>query len=73
MEGLFAHPFDQTKFLNCKAGKVGIQSCISGNVFSLSKGYCLPKIQLITSDYVTFIKSEFCKCASPIGSPLSFH
>ncbi|KAH8395222.1 hypothetical protein KR222_002788 [Zaprionus bogoriensis] len=58
VEGLFVHPFDQTRFLNCKAGKVAVQSCIPGHVFSLSKGYCQPKTQLVYSDYVAFIVSE---------------
>ncbi|XP_070064479.1 uncharacterized protein teq isoform X2 [Drosophila virilis] len=58
VEGLFAHPFDQTKFLNCKAGKVAVQSCIPGHVFSISKGYCQLKAQTVYSDYVTYIVSE---------------
>ncbi|XP_030561181.1 uncharacterized protein LOC115762940 isoform X1 [Drosophila novamexicana] len=58
VEGLFVHPFDQTKFLNCKAGKVAVQSCISGHVFSISKGYCQLKAQSVYSDYVTYIVSE---------------
>lgn len=77
IEGLFAHPFDQTRFLHCQAGKTSIQSCIPGYVFSLSKGYCLPKVQLISSDYVTFIMSdisyEFCKCTSLICNLLGCH
>ncbi|XP_030239469.1 uncharacterized protein LOC108651696 isoform X1 [Drosophila navojoa] len=58
VEGLFAHPFDQTKFLNCKAGKIAVQSCILGNVFSISKGYCQPKTQLVYTDYVAYIVSQ---------------
>ncbi|XP_043866150.1 uncharacterized protein LOC6586608 isoform X5 [Drosophila mojavensis] len=58
VEGLFAHPFDQTKFLNCKAGKIAVQSCILSNVFSISKGYCQPKTQLVYTDYVAYIVSQ---------------
>ncbi|BFF99126.1 uncharacterized protein DMAD_07097 [Drosophila madeirensis] len=56
--GLFVHPFDQTRFLHCKDGKVAVQSCQPGFVFSISKGYCQLKSQLVFSDYVTFIISE---------------
>ncbi|XP_030380373.1 uncharacterized protein LOC115628426 [Scaptodrosophila lebanonensis] len=55
--GVFAHPFDQTKFLNCKAGKTGVQSCGAFQVFSISKGQCLPKDNLIHSDYVAYVVS----------------
>ncbi|XP_026849508.1 uncharacterized protein LOC6603014 isoform X2 [Drosophila persimilis] len=58
VDGLFVHPFDQTKFLNCKAGKVAVQSCQPGYVFSISRGYCQLKSQLVYSDYVTYITSE---------------
>ncbi|KAH8288065.1 hypothetical protein KR018_011505, partial [Drosophila ironensis] len=55
--GLFVHPFDQTKFFNCKDGKVSVQSCQPGFVFSISRGYCHPKTQLLQSDYVALIVS----------------
>ncbi|SPP85382.1 blast:Scavenger receptor cysteine-rich domain-containing group B protein [Drosophila guanche] len=58
VDGLFVHPFDQTKFLNCKAGKVAVQGCQPGYVFSISKGQCQLKSQLVYSDYVTYIVSE---------------
>ncbi|XP_065721044.2 uncharacterized protein teq isoform X5 [Drosophila suzukii] len=56
--GLFVHPFDQTKFLSCKDGKVAVQSCQPNYVFSISRGYCQLKAQLSFSDYVTLIISE---------------
>jgi len=63
--GLFVHPFDQTKFLSCKDGKVAVQSCQPNYVFSISRGYCQLKAQLSFSDYVTLIISEvtyeYCK------------
>ncbi|KAL7733723.1 hypothetical protein ACLKA6_011458 [Drosophila palustris] len=58
VEGLFVHPFDQTKYLNCRAGKVAVQNCAPSQVFSISMGYCQPKAQLIYSDYVAYIVSE---------------
>ncbi|XP_062135788.1 uncharacterized protein LOC133845355 isoform X3 [Drosophila sulfurigaster albostrigata] len=58
VEGWFAHPFDQTKYLSCKGKLVTVQSCNSGQVFSISRGYCHPKSQLIYSDYVAYIVSE---------------
>ncbi|XP_017071834.1 uncharacterized protein LOC108108319 isoform X3 [Drosophila eugracilis] len=56
--GLFAHPFDQTKFLNCKDGKVAVQSCQHNYVFSISRGYCQIKTLLAYSDYVSLIISQ---------------
>ncbi|XP_052845538.1 uncharacterized protein LOC128258146 isoform X2 [Drosophila gunungcola] len=56
--GLFVHPFDQTKFLSCKDGKVAVQSCQPNFVFSISRGYCQVKTQLAFSDYVTLIVSQ---------------
>ncbi|XP_043950596.2 uncharacterized protein LOC108029525 isoform X6 [Drosophila biarmipes] len=56
--GLFVHPFDQTKFLSCRDGKVAVQSCRPNYVFSISRGYCQLKVQLAFSDYVTLIISE---------------
>ncbi|XP_017121904.1 uncharacterized protein LOC108142506 isoform X3 [Drosophila elegans] len=56
--GLFVHPFDQTKFLSCKDGKVAVQSCQPKFVFSISRGYCQVKTQLAFSDYVTLIVSQ---------------
>ncbi|XP_017049583.1 uncharacterized protein LOC108093796 isoform X2 [Drosophila ficusphila] len=56
--GLFVHPFDQTKFLSCKDGKVAVQSCQPNFVFSISKGYCQVKTQLAYTDYVTLIVSQ---------------
>ncbi|EDV50589.1 uncharacterized protein Dere_GG14372, isoform A [Drosophila erecta] len=54
VNGQFVHPFDQTKFLLCQAGKLAVQSCPSGYVFSISKSNCQPKSQLAYSDYVTY-------------------
>jgi len=54
VNGQFVHPFDQTKFLLCQAGKLAVQSCQSGYVFSISKSICQPKTQLVYSDYVTY-------------------
>ncbi|XP_070135693.1 uncharacterized protein teq isoform X5 [Drosophila bipectinata] len=56
--GLFAYPFDQTKFLHCKDGKLAIQSCQPSFVFSISRGYCHLKTQLLQSDYVTLIITQ---------------
>ncbi|XP_030239473.1 uncharacterized protein LOC108651696 isoform X6 [Drosophila navojoa] len=58
VDGLFVHPFDQTKFLNCKAGKTAVQSCSPGQVFSISNGYCQPKTQLLYTDYVAYFVSQ---------------
>ncbi|EDV95796.1 GH15575 [Drosophila grimshawi] len=58
VEGLFAHPFDQTKFFDCKAGQVAVQSCPPSQVFSLSRNYCQPKSQLVSIDYVAYFVSE---------------
>ncbi|KAM8710851.1 hypothetical protein ACLKA7_017475 [Drosophila subpalustris] len=58
VEGLFVHPFDQTKYLSCRAGKISVQSCAPSQVFSISMAYCRPKAQLIYSDYVAYIVSE---------------
>ncbi|KAH8380510.1 hypothetical protein KR009_011156, partial [Drosophila setifemur] len=55
--GLFVHPFDQTMFFNCKDGKVAVQSCQPGFVFSISRGYCHLKTQLLQTDYVSLIVS----------------
>ncbi|XP_033158156.1 uncharacterized protein LOC117139728 isoform X2 [Drosophila mauritiana] len=54
VNGQFVHPFDQTKFLLCQAGKLAVQSCQSEYVFSISKSICQPKTQLVYSDYVTY-------------------
>ncbi|XP_039230208.1 uncharacterized protein LOC6532617 isoform X3 [Drosophila yakuba] len=54
VSGQFVHPFDQTKFLLCQAGKLAVQGCQSGYVFSISKSTCQPKTQLVYSDYVTY-------------------
>ncbi|XP_016973149.1 uncharacterized protein LOC108040261 isoform X2 [Drosophila rhopaloa] len=56
--GLFVHPFDQTKFLSCKNGKVAVQSCQPNYVFSISRGYCQVKTQLSVTDYVTLVVSQ---------------
>ncbi|KAH8335287.1 hypothetical protein KR074_005359, partial [Drosophila pseudoananassae] len=56
--GLFAYPFDQTKFLHCKDGKLAIQSCQPSFVFSISRGYCHLKTQLLQSDYVTLVITQ---------------
>ncbi|XP_060652585.1 uncharacterized protein LOC132788919 isoform X3 [Drosophila nasuta] len=58
VEGLFVHPFDQTKYLSCKNGKVAVQSCEPQKVFSISRGNCYLKSQLSYSDYVTFMVSD---------------
>ncbi|XP_017028293.1 uncharacterized protein teq isoform X1 [Drosophila kikkawai] len=57
-DGQFVHPFDQTKFLLCKAAKLAVQSCESGHVFSISWGTCQPKTQLVYTDYVSYVVSE---------------
>ncbi|XP_037722831.1 uncharacterized protein LOC119555492 isoform X2 [Drosophila subpulchrella] len=57
VEGQFVHPFDQTKFLLCQSGKLAVQSCQPGYVFSISRSNCQPKTQLVYSDYVTYIVS----------------
>ncbi|KPU78927.1 uncharacterized protein Dana_GF10854, isoform D [Drosophila ananassae] len=58
VDGHFIHPFDQTSFLNCKAAKLAVQRCNPGYVFSISRGSCQPKNQLVYSDYVTYIVSQ---------------
>ncbi|XP_017843015.2 uncharacterized protein LOC108600134 isoform X2 [Drosophila busckii] len=58
VEGLFLHPFDHTKLLNCKAGQLAVQSCGPQEAFSISKGRCFAKHLLSYSDYVAFIVSE---------------
>ncbi|XP_023031907.1 uncharacterized protein LOC6643128 isoform X2 [Drosophila willistoni] len=55
--GLFAHPFDQTKYLHCKAGKVAIQSCIPNYVFSIPNAYCKLKTEALYGEYVAYIVS----------------
>ncbi|XP_070070654.1 uncharacterized protein teq isoform X4 [Drosophila takahashii] len=57
VQGQFVHPFDQTKFILCQAGRLAVQSCQPGYVFSISKGSCQLKIQLVYTDYVTYIVS----------------
>ncbi|KAH8343165.1 hypothetical protein KR059_005797, partial [Drosophila kikkawai] len=57
-DGQFVHPFDQTKFLLCKAAKLAVQSCEPGHVFSISRGTCQPKTQLVYTDYVSYVVSE---------------
>ncbi|KMY98555.1 uncharacterized protein LOC6737381 isoform X3 [Drosophila simulans] len=54
VNGQFVHPFDQTKFLLCQAGKLAVQSCQPEYVFSISKSICQPKTKLVYSDYVTY-------------------
>ncbi|XP_039149703.1 uncharacterized protein LOC6737381 isoform X2 [Drosophila simulans] len=56
--GQFVHPFDQTKFLSCKDGKVAVQNCLPNYVFSISRRYCQLKPQLAFTDYVTLIISQ---------------
>nr|XP_016933980.2 uncharacterized protein LOC108012952 isoform X3 [Drosophila suzukii] len=54
VQGQFIHPFDQTKFLLCQSGKLAVQSCQPGYVFSISRSSCQLKTQLVYSDYVTY-------------------
>ncbi|XP_037937800.1 uncharacterized protein LOC119671297 isoform X2 [Teleopsis dalmanni] len=58
VSGLFPHPFDYTKFINCRSGNTAIQNCMPGTAFSITKGYCDRKSNLSLLDYVTFIVSE---------------
>ncbi|XP_043950595.2 uncharacterized protein LOC108029525 isoform X4 [Drosophila biarmipes] len=57
VQGQFVHPFDQTMFLLCQSGKLAVQRCQPGYVFSISRGSCQLKTQLVYSDYVTYIAS----------------
>ncbi|XP_053957246.1 uncharacterized protein LOC128862566 isoform X1 [Anastrepha ludens] len=41
--GLYPHPFDCKKYLQCLNGRLTIEMCNSGNVFSLSAKHCDPK------------------------------
>ncbi|XP_052845539.1 uncharacterized protein LOC128258146 isoform X3 [Drosophila gunungcola] len=57
VNGKFVHPFDQTKFLLCQLAKLSVQSCPPGYVFSISRGNCQVKAQLVYSDYVSYVVS----------------
>ncbi|XP_046806928.1 uncharacterized protein LOC111683246 isoform X3 [Lucilia cuprina] len=56
--GLFAYPFDYTKFINCKNGNTAIQNCVPGTAFSISKGYCESLEDIQQSDHVIYIVSQ---------------
>ncbi|XP_054086294.1 uncharacterized protein LOC105212916 isoform X2 [Zeugodacus cucurbitae] len=47
--GLYPHPFDYKKYLQCLDGRLTIESCASGYVFSLSSKHCDPK-DLVSSN-----------------------
>lgn len=38
--GLFAHPFDCSKYINCKSGRTEIQDCGPGTVYNPQTGEC---------------------------------
>uniref|UniRef100_A0A1A9W7L9 limulus clotting factor C n=1 Tax=Glossina brevipalpis TaxID=37001 RepID=A0A1A9W7L9_9MUSC len=58
INGMFAYPFDYTKFINCKSGKTAIQNCMPGNAFSIFKGFCQPLNEIDPSEYVRYRVSE---------------
>ncbi|XP_017479803.1 PREDICTED: uncharacterized protein LOC108369239 isoform X8 [Rhagoletis zephyria] len=56
--GLFPHPFDYTRFLNCKLGNTAIQNCMPGSVYSISRNYCDLKEKTHYTDHVDYVISE---------------
>lgn len=48
--GLYPHPYDWTKYLNCRNGITLIKSCPSKQVFSLSKNICEPEQRVPNTD-----------------------
>ncbi|XP_036336616.1 uncharacterized protein LOC118746806 isoform X7 [Rhagoletis pomonella] len=56
--GLFPHPFDYTRFLNCKLGNTAIQNCMPGSVYSISRNYCDLKEKTPNTDHVDYVISE---------------
>lgn len=40
---LYPYPFDCKKYLQCIDGRLSIETCVSGYVFSLSSKHCDPK------------------------------
>ncbi|XP_054735458.1 uncharacterized protein LOC129242688 isoform X3 [Anastrepha obliqua] len=52
--GLYPHPFDCKKYLQCLNGRLTIEMCNSGNVFSLSAKHCDPKNLVDSNEQVQF-------------------
>ncbi|KAL9908665.1 tequila isoform 2-T2 [Glossina fuscipes fuscipes] len=58
VSGMYAYPFDYTKFINCKSGKTAIQNCMPGTAFSIFKRFCQRLNELEPSEYVRYRVSE---------------
>lgn len=52
VSGLFAYPFDYTKFINCKDGSTAIQNCIPNTAFNINRGQCEPLDEITVGSHV---------------------
>lgn len=39
-DGLYPHPYDNTKYIKCVDGYATVENCISGMIFSKARKYC---------------------------------
>jgi len=62
-QGYFLHPFDCTKYINCRNQQTLIESCERGKVFSISQRHCVAREHLESTydrvDYLTERKDQF--------------
>ncbi|XP_061402940.1 uncharacterized protein LOC133338851 [Musca vetustissima] len=62
LSGIFLHPFDCTKYIECSNGATNIDTCASGAVFSISRKECIPRDKVEAYDrveYLTTTQHEF--------------
>nr|XP_043065608.1 uncharacterized protein LOC108120408 isoform X2 [Drosophila bipectinata] len=58
VSGLFPNPFDAKSYLTCIEGHTLVRKCDALDVFSVSKGYCLPEQHVASTDRIPFVKKE---------------
>lgn len=62
LNGVFLHPFDCTKYIECSNGATKIETCSNGAVYSISRRKCIPRDKVEAFDrveYMTTTQHEF--------------
>ena len=62
LNGYYLHPFDCTKYIECKSGATAVDECAQGTVFSISRQECIPRDKVEAYDrveYMTTTTNEF--------------
>ncbi|KAM7357570.1 uncharacterized protein ACRADG_002858 isoform 3-T3 [Cochliomyia hominivorax] len=54
--GIYPHPHDYHKFIRCANGRLAVENCPAGQVFSLSRSACYNENEVIVTDHSSYNK-----------------